>query len=155
MCGRRGSAIILAMLLLVLLSAAGMYAVSLPDSVAENSLQQYHAAVARNLARAGAYAAIASLPKVYPDPAPYVRRVPVGPIASGRYSVTSRRTGGGKEPDGAGGESGFDVYTLVSEGSVSAAPGSGFQVRVEVRLRPLPAPDARPRILKWEEIGPR
>jgi hypothetical protein len=152
---RLGSAIVLAMLLLVLLSAAGMYAVSLPVSVAENSQQQYHAAVARNLARAGAHAAIASLPKVYPGPAPYVRSMAVGPTASGRYSVTSRRTGGGNEATGAGGDSGYEEYTLVSEGSVSAASGAGFQVRAEVRFRPHPAPDPRPRIMKWEETGPR
>lgn len=151
---RRGSAFVLAMLLLVLLSAAGMYAVSKPVSVAESSQQQYHAAVARNLARAGAHAAIASLPKVFPAPAPYVRRMPVGPVASARYSVTSRRTASGKEA-GAGGESGYEDYTLVSEGIVPGTPGARFQVRAEVRYRTLPAHPPRARILKWEETGPR
>ncbi|HZW37527.1 MAG: hypothetical protein ACM319_00895 [Deltaproteobacteria bacterium] len=152
---RRGSAIVFAMLLLVLLSAAGMYAVSLPVSVGEVSQQQYHAAVARNLARAGAHAAIACLPKVFSGPAPYVRSMPVGPMASGRYSVTSRRTGGGKEKTASGEDSGYEDYALVSEGSVSGDPGSGFRVRAEIRYRTLPSPDRRPRILKWEETGPR
>jgi hypothetical protein len=59
---RRGSAIVLAMLLLVLLSAVGMYAVSLPVSVGESFPEPYPSAVARNMARAGAHAGIALLP---------------------------------------------------------------------------------------------
>jgi hypothetical protein len=150
---RRGSAIVLAMLLLVLLSAVGMYAVSLPVSVGESFPERYPAAVARNMARAGAHAGIALLPRAFPDAAPYVRRFAVGPEMSGVYSVTSRKTGGSGNAPGPGEESGFQDYTLVSEGSVPGARGAGFRVWAEVRYWPSSSSGPRTRIRKWEEKG--
>lgn len=152
---RGGSAIVLAMLLLVLLSALGMYAVSLPVSVGEAFQQQYPPAVARNMARAGAHAAIALLPDAFPDAAPYVRRMPVGTIATGHYSVTSRRIDRTGEASGAFKGSGFEDYELVSVGSVPGSTGARFQVRAEVRYRTFPSPGPRAQIRKWEESGPR
>ncbi len=151
---RRGSVIVLAMLLLVLLSAAGMYAVSLPVSVADGSQLHHQSAVARNMARAGVHAAIARLPNAIPDAAPYVRRIPVGPNATGRYSVISRRTGVADSASGYGKGHGFEDYTLDSEGSVMDAVGGAFRVRAEVRFWISPASGPRARIRKWEEIGP-
>jgi hypothetical protein len=150
---RRGSAIVLAMLLLVLLSAVGMYAVSLPVSVGESFPEPYPSAVARNMARAGAHAGIALLPFAFPGATPYVRRFAVGPDMKGLYSVTSRKTGGTGNAPGPGEETGFEEYTLVSEGSVAGARGAGFRVRVEVRYWPSPSSGPRTRILKWEEKG--
>ncbi len=150
---RRGSAIVLAMLLLVLLSALGMYAVSLPVSVGEGFQQQYPSAVARNMARAGTHAGIALLPGAFPDVTPYVRRFAVGPDVTGLYSVTSRKTGGSGNAPGPGEETGFEDYTLVSEGSVSDAGGARFRVRAEVRYWPYPSSGPRTRIRKWEEKG--
>jgi hypothetical protein len=152
---RRGSAIVLAMLLLVLLSAVGMYAVSLPVSVGESFPERYPAAVARNMARAGAHAGIALLPRAFPDAAPYVRRFAVGPEVTGIYSVTSRKTGGQGSAIGSGEATGFEDYTLVSEGSVTGARGAGFRVNAEVRHWRSPASGRRTQIRKWEESGPR
>lgn len=152
---RRGSAIVLAMLLLVLLSGLGMYAVSLPVSTGDGFQSPYPSAVSRNMARAGAHAGIALLPRAFPDAAPYVRRMPVGSNATGRYSVTSRRIGRPGDAAGAGKNSGFEDYLLVSDGSATGAAGAGFRVRAEVRYGPFPGPGARARILKWEESGPR
>ena len=90
---RRGSAIVLSMLLLVILSALGMYAVSVPVGTGESAGRHHRAAVARNMARAGANAAIARFPVVSPGGSPYVRRIPVGSNVTGRYSVTSRKAG--------------------------------------------------------------
>jgi hypothetical protein len=150
---RRGSAIVLAMLLLVLLSAVGMYAVSLPVPVGESFPENYPSAVARNMARAGAHAGIALLPGVFPVATPYVRRFALGPDRTGLYSVTSRKTGGSANAPGPGEETGFEEYTLVSEGSVSGARGAGFRVRAEVRYWPSPPSGPRTRIRKWEEKG--
>lgn len=150
---RRGSAIVLAMLLLVLLSAVGMYAVSLPVSVGESFPERYPAAVARNMARAGAHAGIALLPRAFPDAAPYVRRFAVGPDVSGIYSVTSGKTGGQGLPPGPGEETGFQDYTLVSEGSVPGARGARFRVHAEIRYWPSSSSGPRTRIRKWEEKG--
>jgi hypothetical protein len=151
--GRRGSAIVLAMLLLVLLSAIGMYAVSLPVSVAEGSQHAYRSAVARNMARAGMQAAIARLPAVSAGGAPYIRQFPAGPDATGRYSVTTRRTGGTGVASASAGESGLEDYLLVSEGSASGDFPTVFRVRAVVRYRASRSSAPRVQVLKWEETA--
>jgi len=146
----RGSAIVLSMLLLVILSAFGMYAVSVPVGMGESASRHYRATVARNMARAGANAAIARFPVVSPVGSPYVRRIPVGPDVTGRYTVTSRNTGTKVGPDPA---SGFGEYDLVSVGSVTDLRGGDVRVVARIRYAPhLPGPKTR--ILKWEESGP-
>ena len=151
--GRRGSAIVLSMLLLVILSALGMFMVSVPVGTGEGAGRRHRAAVARNMARAGANAAIARIPVVSPGSSPYVRRIPVGPDVTGRYSVTSRNAGAEMGTGSAGG-SGFEEYDLVSVGSVTDR--SAVEVRVVARIRYAPdLPGPKARILKWEESGPR
>lgn len=147
----RGSAIVLSMLLLVILSAIGMFAVSVPVGTGESAGRHLRTAVARNMARAGANAAIARFPAVNSVGSPYVRRIPVGPDVTGRYSVTSRKAGSGT---GSALPSGFEEYDLVSIGSI-ADPPSG-EVRVVARIRYAPElPGTKVRILKWEESAPR
>jgi hypothetical protein len=147
----RGSAIVLSMLLLILLSALGMYVVSAPVGSRESVGRHHRTAVARNMARAGVSAAIARLPVVNPAGSPYVRRIPVGPDVTGRYSVTSRKVGGEIDVDPG---SGFGEYDLVSVGSVTDHPAG--EVRVEARIRLRPDPDGhKAHILKWEESAPR
>lgn len=142
----------LAILLLVLLNAIGMYVVSLPVSMGESSQQHYLASVARNMARAGAHAAIARLPAVSPEAAPYVRRIPVGSEITGRYSVTSRRAGDAMDAARSGKGSPVSEYELVSEGNVPGSFGKSFRVRANVRVGVVPGRHAQ--ILKWEESGP-
>ena len=143
----------LSMLLLVVLSALGMYAVSAPVGTGESVSRQHRAAVARNMARAGANAAIARLPIVSPEGSPYIRRIPVGSNVTGRYSVTSRKAGVEIGRGSAGG-SGFEEYDLVSVGSVTDLPEGDARVAARIRFGPDPA-GPRARILKWEESGPR
>lgn len=154
MTGRRGSAIVLSMLLLVILSAVGVYVVSLPVGTGESAVRYHRVAVARNMARAGANAAIARVSGGIPAGSPYVRRIPVGPNLTGRYSVTSRTILGaeGAPPDRPA--SGFAEYELVSVGSVTDLPDGDARVVARVRCGPDPA-RSRTRILKWEESGSR
>jgi hypothetical protein len=151
--GRRGSAIVLSMLLLVILSALGMYVVSVPVGTGESAGRQHRAAVARNMARAGANAAIARFPAVSPAGSPYVRRIPVGSNVTGRYSVTSQKAGAEIGP-GSGGGSGFEEYDLVSVGGVTDASEGNARVAARIRYGPERGVH-RTRILKWEESGPR
>jgi len=149
----RGSAIVLSMLLLVILSAIGIYAVSVPVGTGESASRHHRTAVARNMARAGVNAAIARIPVVSPDGSPYVRRIPVGADVTGRYSVTSRKDDRGVL-HGPGVVPAIDEYDLVSVGSVTGLPDG--DVRVVARIRYAPdLPGAKARILKWEESGPR
>lgn len=151
--GRRGSAIVLSMLLLVIMSAICLYLVSVPVGTGESASRHHRAAVARNMARAGANAAIARFPVVSDGGSPYVRRIPVGPNVTGRYSVTSRKAGAEIGPVSGNG-SGFEEYDLVSVGSVTDLPVG--DVRVVARIRYGSDPDRRKaHILKWEESGPR
>jgi len=143
----------MSMLLLVILSALGMYVVSAPVGTGESVSRRHRAAVARNMARAGANAAIARFPAMSPEETPYVRRIPVGSNLTGRYSVTSRKAGAGTGDRSAGG-SGFEEYDLVSVGSVTDLPDGDARVAARIRFGPDPA-GPRARILKWEESGPR
>ena len=149
---RRGSAIVLAMLLLVLLSAAGMYVVSrssVPSG--EGALPFRQAAVARNLARAGAHAAIARLPETPPDGTPYIRLLQAGPDPAGQYSVTIRKTGRDGGVTGHGAAFAFEKYEIVSDGSLPGSPAWTARVRAEVQFGPLPSPAPGAKIRKWEE----
>lgn len=142
----------LSMLLLVFLSALGMFMVSVPVGTGESAGRHHRAAVARNMARAGANAAIARYPAAGGG-SPYVRRIPVGSNLTGRYSVTSRKAGAGTG-DGSAGGSGFEEYDLVSVGSVSDLSDGDARVTARVRYgHGLHGQKAR--ILKWEESGPR
>ena len=149
----RGSAIVLSMLLLVILSALGMYVVSVPVGTGESAGRHHRAAVARNMAKAGANAAIARFPVVSPGGSPYVRRIPVGPNITGRYAVTSRRTDAGIVP-GPGAVPGFEEFDLVSVGSVTDPNDAEARVVARVRFGPERGVP-RTRILKWEETEPR
>jgi len=149
----RGSAIVLSMLLLVILSALGMYVVSVPVGTGESTSRHHRAAVARNMARAGANAAIARFPIVSTGGVPYVRRISMGTNVTGRYSVTSQKAVAEIGPVSGSG-SGFEEYDLVSVGSATDLPDGDARVVARIRYGPdLAGPRAR--ILKWEESGPR
>ena len=145
--GRRGSAIVLSMLFLVVLSALGMFLVSVPVGTGQSASRHHRAAVARNMARAGANAAIARFPVLSGGGSPYVRRIPVGPNVTGRYSVTSRKIA---VENG----SGFEEYELVSVGGVTDLPEGDVRVVARVRFGPERGL-LRARIVKWEETVPR
>jgi len=152
--GSRGSALVLAMLLLVLLSAAGMYVVSrssVPSG--DGALPFRQAAVARNLARAGAHAAIARLPEILPGGTPYVRRLHAGPDPAGHYSVTVRKTERNGDAPGRGKAPEVEVYEIVSDGTFQGSPAWTARVRAEVQFGPLPSPLPGVKIRKWEETG--
>jgi len=139
------------MLLLVLISAAGMYVVSRPSAPSgEGAVPFRQAAVARNLARAGAHAAIARLPEAPPPGTPYVRSLQAGPDTAGRYSVTIRKTG--RSGDVAGhGAFASDRYEIVSEGTVPGHSAWSARVRAEVQYGPSHSRAPIPKIRKWEE----
>lgn len=144
------------MLLLVLLSAAGMYVVSrssIPPGEGRVPFRQ--GAVARNLARAGAHAAIARLPEISAPGMPYVRRLAAGPDPAGEYSVTVRETARTGGTAGRGARAGFVRFEIVSDGTVPGSSGSTARVRAEVEFGPLAAPSPAAKIRKWEETYPR
>jgi hypothetical protein len=149
--GRRGSAIVLSMLLLVILSALGMFMVSVPVGTGESAGLHHRTAVARNMARAGANAAIARFPAMSGGGSPYIRRIPVGPNVTGRYSVTSQKAAAGNAPSPG---TGIEEYDLVSVGNVTDLPVGDVRVVARIRYSSDPA-GRKAHILRWEESGPR
>lgn len=141
----------LSMLLLVILSALGMFLVSIPAGTGESASRHHRAVVARNMARAGANAAIARFPVTSRGGTPYVRRIPVGQNVTGRYSVTSQKAAAGNVP---GPGSGIEEYDLVSVGSVTDLSVGDVRVAARVRYSSDPA-GRKAHILRWEESGPR
>jgi hypothetical protein len=144
-----GSAIVLVMLLLILLSAIGMYVVSLPLPVGQSRRKHELEAVARNMARAGAHAAIARLPEVISVDSPYVRYLPVGRSLTGKYAVTSRRSVVTNRQD-ATAHSVFEEYVVLSEGTIVEAPLVKHRVRTVIRCS---VREGRCRIVQWEDIA--
>lgn len=141
----------MSMLLLVILSALGMYVVSAPRGTGDGAGRHHRAAVARNMARAGAHAAIARFPGVIPGGSPYVRLFPLGSDMTGRYSVTSRTSDVENRP---GQGTGIVLFDVASVGSVSGVPDETVRVVATIRYGPeRGAPMAR--IVKWEETEPR
>lgn len=130
-----------AMLLLVLISAVGIYVVSLPYPVGQSLLRYQQETVARNMARAGAHAAIARLPQVIPEDTPYIRYIPSGRNLRGKYAVSSWKSG-------AGGST-VEEFVVSSEGTVAQAGDVKHRVRAVVRYS---AREGRGRIVLWEDL---
>lgn len=149
----RGSAIVFAMLLLILVSGLGMIFISLPFSAGESSQQYHQAAVMRNVASAGAHAAIASLPGIYPEQFPRIRRLAAGPNLTGKYTVSSRKSGSAGVDSGKPGGFAVEEYTVISEGEITEVPGRKARVTAVIRYGPSSAEGGFPRarIRKWEE----
>jgi hypothetical protein len=103
------------------------------------------------MARAGANAAIARFPLESPVGSPYVRRIPVGPDVTGRYSVTSKKSTAEIE---SGTAPSIQEYEIVSVGSATDLRDGDVRVVALVRYGHDPE-RPRARILKWEEYGPR
>ena len=129
---RRGYALVVAMLILLLFGAVGIYVASLPFAAGRNVRRHELETVARNMAKAGANAAIACLPEVIPDGAQYLRTFRVAPGLTGRYAVWSRRLVKSAPPASAhGGEQ--REYEVRSEGGVEQAPDVKYRVHVVIR----------------------
>lgn len=142
-----GYAVVVAMLVLIVLSALGMYVASVPLVVGQNARKRQTEAVARNMAKAGANAAVARLPDVIPERLPYARRFPVTRNLTGRYVVESRRSGGAT-PGNPHAPAGEDEYVVLSRGGVDEAPEVEYRVRAVIRYS---RSSATKRITQWEE----
>ncbi|MGE5247240.1 MAG: hypothetical protein ACM3L8_02735 [Verrucomicrobiota bacterium] len=144
---KRGYALVVAMLILLLFGAIGIYVASLPFPAGRNVRRHELEAVARNMAKAGANAAIARLPEVIPGGAPYLRNFRVTPGLTGRYAVWSRRLEKSIAATPArGGEQGD--YEVFAEGGVEQAPGMKYRVHVVIRYS---SGSAEGQITQWEE----
>jgi hypothetical protein len=137
---RRGNALIITLLLLLTLTAIGIFAVSLTTKEIGMATQAKVGAILRNTAESGVYFGIGQLPTLYVSGAPYNGSLNVGANGMvGTYSVTSSMTGALSVEPGYGANYRFSNFTV---SSVAQAP-SGFtgsaRIDAEVRFGPVPA----------------
>ena len=134
------------MLLLVMISAAGVYVVSLPQPSNKDLYVRQREAVAKYMAIAGVHAAIARLPDSS-DGLPYVRHFVIAPNMTGKYTVFLQESGRTSKRESAG-KSLEREYVVVSEGSVVRFEDKKHIVQATVRHS---QGKRKTRILLWPE----
>jgi len=128
------------MLLLVVLTAIGIYAFSISTTEMSISLNSRVGTITRNVVESGAFFGIDAIPNTFDNTAPAVQTLSVGTNMTATYSVTSLQSGPLTIQAGYGANyrfSNFDVASTVS------SPPSGFttsaRVDASVNYGPIPA----------------
>lgn len=137
---RGGSALVITMLLLVILTAIGIYAVSISTTEMNISLNSRVGTITRNVVEAGAFFGIDAIPNTFDNTAPALQTLTVSTNMTATYRVTSAQAGPLTIQPGYGVNyrfADFDVASTVS------SPPSGFttsaRVDASVNYGPIPA----------------
>lgn len=138
---RRGNAMIITLLLLVILTAIGIYAVSITTTEMDIALHTRVGTITRNIAESGAYFGIAQLPfTTYPPGSDCTVTLLMGPNITGTYTVSSFQTGALSIQPGYGANFRFADFGVYS--STSSGP-SGFtgkaRVDADINYGPIPS----------------
>ncbi|MCL2102948.1 MAG: hypothetical protein FWH25_02810 [Syntrophorhabdaceae bacterium] len=139
-----GSAIVIAMLLLVLISAAGIYVISLQRPAVQSMNGHEHEAVAKWMAVAGVHAVAARISHGALEGPPYVRSFDVARNITGTYTVSFRESTGPKSA----GDSSAKEYVVLSEGSIVQSRDVKHIARATLLCFPK---EQKCRIVMWEE----
>jgi hypothetical protein len=139
---RRGSALVITMLLLVILTAIGIYAFSISTTEMNISLNSRVGMITRNVVEAGAFYGIDAVPTTFDNTAPAVLTLAVSTGMTATYSVTSAQVGPLTIQPGYGVNYRFADFEVASTVSGNNAP-TGFttsaQVDALVNYGPIPA----------------
>jgi len=137
---RGGSALVITMLLLVILTAIGIYAVSISTTEMNLSLNSRVGTITRNVVEAGAFYAIDAIPNTFDNTAPARVLLNVSTNMTATYSVTSALGSPLTIQPGYGANyrfADFDVESTIF------SPPSGFttsaKVDASVNYGPIPA----------------
>ena len=137
---RRGNAMIITMMLLVILTAIGVYAVSITTTEMDISLHSRVGTISQNVAEAGVYFGIDAVPITFDSAAPAFQTLTVGPNMTATYRVTSGISGALVIQPGYGANFRFANYDVTS---TLSTPPSGFtasnRVDATVNYGPIPA----------------
>jgi hypothetical protein len=137
---RRGNAMIITMMLLVILTAIGVYAVSITTTEMDITLHSRVGTISRNVAEAGAHFGIDAIPNTFGIAAPAFQTLTVGTNMTATYRVTSDISGPLTIQPGYGANFRFANYDVTA---TLSAPPSGFtassQVDATVNYGPIPA----------------
>ncbi len=135
----RGNAMVITLMLLVILTAIGIFAVNISTREMSVALQTRVGAETRNMAEAGAYYAIGQLPTTFPTGTPYTTTLTVGPNQTATYSVTSDLSGPLSIEPGYGANYRFANFTVQSTAQAPTGFVGGARVDADVRFGPTPA----------------
>ena len=138
---RGGSALVITMLLLIILTAIGIYAVSISTTEMNISLNSRVGAVTRNVAEAGAYYGIEQIPVTYSaGGGEAIQTLTVGTNMTSSYTVSSGVVGPLTIQPGYGVNFRFTDFNVTS--TVSAPPTgftTGARVDALVNYGPIPS----------------
>ena len=137
----------MAMLLLVFISAVGIYVISFQHPVGPNLNRYEREAVGKYMAVAGVHSAVARISQGASDSPPYVRYFNVRRNMTGRYSVSFNQSSKALRP-GLADDSSAKEYVVISEGSIVQSGGVRHLVRATVLCLPK---ELKCRIALWEE----
>jgi len=133
----RGSALIITLMLLLILTAIGIYAISISTTEMSIALQSKTGIATLNTAESGAHFAIDQIPNVYTtayDTAAHASTLPDG----SNYSVTSRATGVLTVKPGFGANYRFADFEVTSAGTPPPQFAGQRIVQAVVNYGPVP-----------------
>jgi Tfp pilus assembly protein PilX len=136
---RSGNALVITILILVLLTAVGIYAVSISTTEMNIALNHRVGTITRNTAESGVYFGIAQLPTIYPAGSDYTAVLTVGTGMTAAYTVQSNITGASVPEPGFGANYKFAIFSVTSSGQAPSGFTGGVRVDADVSYGPVPA----------------
>lgn len=137
---RRGNAMIIALLLLVTLTAIGIFAISLTTKEIATATQVKVGTILRNTADSGAYFGIGQLPTLYPVGSELTGQIDLPGGLHCDYKVTSSMSGMLSIEPGYGANFRFSNFSVSSTAQWPAGTFVGkTRVDADVRFGPVPA----------------
>jgi len=136
---RSGNALVITILILVLLTAVGIYAVSISTTDMNIALNHRVGTITRNTAESGVYFGIAQLPTIYPAGSDYTAALTVATGMTAAYTVQSNNTGASAPEPGFGSNYKFAIFSVASSGQAPSGFTGGVRVDADVSYGPVPA----------------
>ncbi len=134
-----GSALVITMLLLVILTIIGIYAVDISTTDLDISLHYKIGTITRNVAESGAYVGIEELPTTYPAGNDCTVTLTTGNNMTSTYTFRSDLSGPMKIEPGYGTNFMFASYLVISNGIAPSGFTGGVRVDAAVTFGPMPA----------------
>lgn len=136
---QRGSALVITMLLLVILTVIGIYAINISTTEMDIALHFKVGAITRNTAESGAYVGIEELPTTYPAGSDCTVTLTTGTNMISTYTFQSDLSGPMEMEPGYGTNFMFASYSVISNGLAPSGFTGGVRVDAGVTFGPMPS----------------
>lgn len=134
-----GSALVITMLLMVILTVIGIYAVAISTTEMDIALHSKVGTITRNTAESGAYVGIEELPTTYPAGSDCTVTMTSGINMTSTYTFRSDLSGPMEMEPGYGTNFMFASYSVISNGNAPSGFTGGVRVDAAVTFGPMPA----------------